>query len=59
MASSCDWAMREILMALCFVPPKHWTAPDVCGAIGHVWCLVFGLVACCDRCWAAVLLGGG
>ena len=46
-------------MALCFVPPRHWTAPDVCGAIGHVWCLVFGLVACCDRCWAAVLLGGG
>ena len=46
-------------MSLCFVAPTHWTAPDVCWAIGHTWRLWFGLVASCDRCWATVLLGGG
>ena len=46
-------------MAFVFVPPRAWTPRQVCEAIGHVWELLYGLVAFCDHCHAVLLLQGG
>jgi len=50
---------KGTLMALGFLAPRHWEPREVCLAVGHAWCVVFGLVACCDRCLTAVMVSCG